>query len=77
MTTNEANWDRILRIGLGAVLLYLGWSGTVAGGLGTLLKVIGFVPLTTGLVGWCPLYAVFRFRTNDGDAVEKQPAAVL
>ncbi|MEN6481271.1 MAG: DUF2892 domain-containing protein [Anaerolineaceae bacterium] len=27
-------------------------------------KIIGFLPLLTGLVGFCPLYALFKFRTN-------------
>jgi hypothetical protein len=62
---NEAGWDRIARIALGIVLLVLGWGGIVEGGLGTFLKVMGFVPLATGLAGWCPIYAVFRFRTNE------------
>lgn len=62
--TNEASWDRIARVVLGVVLIYLGFSGTVDGGFGTFLGVLGFVPLITGLVGWCPLYAIFRFRTN-------------
>ncbi|MBT8202159.1 MAG: DUF2892 domain-containing protein [Acidimicrobiia bacterium] len=61
---NEASWDRIGRVVLGIVLLYVGWAEVVTGGWGTALKVVGFVPLLTGLVGWCPLYAVFRFRTN-------------
>jgi hypothetical protein len=61
---NEANWDRIARVVLGLVLLYLGWSGVVGGGLGTVLKVLGFVPLLTGLIGWCPLYSLLKFRTN-------------
>ncbi len=62
---NEAGWDRAARVVLGIVLLALGWSGAVGGGWGAFLKIIGFVPLATGLAGWCPLYAVFRFRTND------------
>jgi hypothetical protein len=61
---NTANWDRIVRILLGIVLLYLGWGGMIGGGAGTVLKILGFVPLLTGLVGWCPLYAMFRLRTN-------------
>jgi len=61
---NEAGWDRILRVVLGIVLLYLGWAGIITGGWGTFLKIIGLVPLITGLVGFCPLYALFKFRTN-------------
>ncbi len=61
---NEAGWDRIARVVLGVVLIALGFSGAVEGGLGTFLGLFGFVPLITGLVGWCPLYAIFRFRTN-------------
>ena len=60
---NEAGWDRIVRIVLGVALLYLGWAGVVAGGWGTFLMVIGFVPLLTGLVGFCPIYAIFKVRT--------------
>ncbi len=61
---NESGRDRIIRVILGVVLLYLGWSGTVTGGLGTFMQFFGFVPLATGLVGWCPLYALFGFSTN-------------
>ncbi len=60
---NEAGWDRIVRIVLGVALLYLGWAGVVTGGWGTFLKFIGFVPLLTGLIGFCPIYAIFKVRT--------------
>ena len=61
---NEAGWDRILRVLLGIALLYLGWAGIVGGFWGNVFKVLGFVPLLTGLVGWCPIYAILKFRTN-------------
>ncbi len=61
---NEAIWDRLLRVVLGVALLYLGWSGAIGGGLGTFLKFIGFVPLFTGLIGWCPLYSLLKIRTD-------------
>jgi hypothetical protein len=61
---NEAGWDRIARIVLGIVLLYLGWAGVVTGGWGVFFKWIGFVPLLTGIVGWCPIYALIKVRTN-------------
>ena len=62
---NEASWDRIARVVLGAGLIFLGFSGTIEGGFGTFLGLLGFVPLITGLVGWCPLYALFNYRTNN------------
>lgn len=61
---NESGLDRIIRIALGLVLFYLGFSGVVGGGLGVFLIVLGFIPLLTGVVGWCPLYALFKIRTN-------------
>jgi hypothetical protein len=61
--TNEAGWDRALRILLGAVLLYLGWAGAVTGIWGLVFKIVGFVPLVTGLVGWCPAYSLFGVST--------------
>jgi len=64
---NEASWDRIARVALGVAMLVLGWGGIVDGTLGTVLKIVGFVPLVTGIAGWCPIYAVLRFRTNDAE----------
>ena len=60
---NEAGWDRALRVVFGVVLLYLGWGGVVGGTVGSILKIAGFLPLVTGIVGWCALYAVFGIRT--------------
>lgn len=61
---NEAAWDRVARVAVGVVLLYLGWSGTVDGNWGTFLKVFGFFPLATGLSGWCFMYTLFGYSTN-------------
>ncbi len=53
MKTNEAGWDRTLRVTLGLSLLSLTLVGPH-----TLWGLIGIVPLLTGLVGTCPLYSV-------------------
>lgn len=63
-TVNEATWDRVLRVVVGLVLLYLGWTGTVEGTLGTVFKWVGFLPLVTGLIGWCPAYSACNIRTK-------------
>ena len=61
---NEASWDRIARVALGVMLLIVGF-GVMGGTAGTVVGIIAFVPLLTGLVGWCPLYTLFGFRTNE------------
>lgn len=64
MKMNQSNLDRVIRVVLGVVLLVLGWGGIVTGTWGLIFKILGFIPLVTGLVGWCPLYALFKFKTN-------------
>ncbi len=61
---NESMLDRVLRVVLGIVLLYLGWGGMVGGTLGLVFQYLGFIPLLTGVIGWCPLYSLFGFRTK-------------
>ncbi len=61
---NESNLDRLIRVVLGGVLLALGWGGLVSGVVGEIFKWLGFVPLLTGVIGWCPAYALLRIRTN-------------
>jgi hypothetical protein len=64
MTVNEASWDRALRVVVGLALLYLGWGGVVTGTLGTVLQWLGFLPLLTGIIGFCPAYPLLGFRTK-------------
>lgn len=58
MQSNVGGIDRILRITVGAGLVALAATGTV-GAWGWL----GLLPLATGLVGWCPPYALFGWNT--------------
>ena len=67
---NEGSADRIIRVIAGIVLLALGWGEVVTGTLGGVFKVLGFIPLITGLVGWCPLYAITHISTRPHDAKE-------
>ncbi len=61
---NESVIDRGIRVALGIVMLALGWAGVVTGGWGVVFKIGGLLPLLTGLTGFCPLYAILKFRTN-------------
>ena len=64
MKFNESGLDRIIRVVLGIVLLALSFGGVVSGGWGIVVLVLGAVALLTGIVGFCPLYALLKFRTN-------------
>ena len=59
---NEGSIDRALRVVLGVALVVIGFVA-VGGGAGTVIGVIGFVPILTGLSGWCPLYSVLGINT--------------
>jgi len=52
----------VVRVVVGVVLLYLGWGGVVAGTLGTVFKWLGFLPLLTGAIGYCPAYPLLASR---------------
>lgn len=61
---NEASWDRILRVVGGAALVILYFTGVLTGAWGIVLAVLGGVFIVTGLIGWCPIYALLHLRTN-------------
>ena len=65
---NEESWDRIVRVVGGVVLIGLGLGGVIASPWGWVAAAVGCLFLDTGIVGWCPIYAVLRLRTNGGDA---------
>ncbi|MFN4359718.1 MAG: DUF2892 domain-containing protein [Hylemonella sp.] len=58
MKTNIGNIERGIRVVAGLVLVALAATGTV-GWWGWL----GLVPMATGLVGWCPPYALLGINT--------------
>lgn len=60
MKRNEGTADRVLRVVAGLIVLGLYF---VLDGNGRYWAFVGLVPLTTGLVGYCPLYSLLGFNT--------------
>ncbi len=54
MKMNVGGIDKLLRIVIGVLLIV-----TSVIGLFTPWGFIGIVPLSTGLIGWCPAYTIF------------------
>ena len=64
MKSNESSLDRIIRAIVGIVLIGLYFTGVVSGVLGIIFIVVGAIALLTGIVGFCPLYALLKLKTN-------------
>ena len=60
---NVGRLDRVLRIVLGIAMAAIGLF-VLKGTTGTVVAIVGLIPLATGLVGFCPLYLPFKFSTN-------------
>ncbi|RPJ24449.1 MAG: DUF2892 domain-containing protein [Chloroflexi bacterium] len=62
MKINESSIDSVIRIFAGVLLLYLGFGGELAGVLAIVADILGALLLLTGVIGFCPLYALFDFK---------------
>jgi hypothetical protein len=69
MEGNEGPIDRIVRSVVGAILLavvafsFEGPIALVEGVIALAIGIFGAVTLLTGLIGWCPAYALLGIRT--------------
>lgn len=66
MKPNEGTIDRGLRVvfGIVALIAAFAWLGAPSGTiLGILAAVVGVVLLVTGVVGFCPAYAIVGLKT--------------
>ncbi len=63
MTKNEGTWDRIIRVILGLILLYVGYA-MVSAPWNYVAYVLGLILVVTGAIGYCLLYALFKIDTS-------------
>ncbi|HEX6133724.1 MAG TPA: DUF2892 domain-containing protein [Longimicrobiales bacterium] len=58
LNRNEGAGDRAFRVALGLAILSLYFVGPQSP-----WALLGFIPLLTGFIGRCPLYALLRINT--------------
>ncbi|MFP5470982.1 MAG: DUF2892 domain-containing protein [Bacteroidia bacterium] len=63
MKINMGSADRIIRVIIAIIFSILYFTGTVTGVAGVILLILGGVFILTGVVGFCPLYALFGVKT--------------
>jgi hypothetical protein len=59
LSRNLSKADRWIRLTLGVALLAASLSPWVDGHLALAFFLFAWVPLVTGLAGWCPVYQLF------------------
>ena len=63
MHANIGMFDRFIRI----------WLGVIIAGVGIMnespLALLGLIPFVTAIIGICPLYSLFRIKTNKNEHV--------
>ncbi len=64
LTRNVGRVDRALRLGIGGLLLVLALSDWVTGLAATAILLFAWVPILTGLAGWCPFYTLLGISTR-------------
>jgi hypothetical protein len=60
---NEHPIDRAIRIVLGIALLAASGAGLMTAPISYATILVGVIALVTGIVGFCPLYAILRLST--------------
>lgn len=64
LARNLSTRDRIIRLALGLVLLVACLAHWVDGHLTLAFFLFAWVPIVTGLAGWCPIYQLFGISTR-------------
>ncbi|MEO8273581.1 MAG: DUF2892 domain-containing protein [Chloroflexota bacterium] len=64
LTINESPLDRIIRIIVGLALAGLAIAGVVTVPIAYVVWVVAALLLVTGIVGFCPLYALLHVSTR-------------
>lgn len=64
MTQNMGAADRIIRLGVVAIIAILYFTGQITGTAAIILGIIAVAFLVTSLVGFCPSYVPFGLSTK-------------
>ena len=63
MNKNMGSTDRIIRLVIAAIAVFLYFNGTLTGTVGIVALVVAAVFTLTSMVGFCPLYRLVGLST--------------
>ena len=64
MKKNVGIADKVIRISAAVVIAVLYFAGSISGTLAIILLILAGILILTSFVGFCPLYAPFKFSTR-------------
>jgi len=64
LSLNVGSFDQILRLIIGAVLIALAYFGILTATAAIIAYVVAAIAIITGLVKFCPLYAILGINSN-------------
>lgn len=56
--------DRLIRLIIGLILVYIVFKGYFIGLIAIILGLIGLILIITAVIGYCPLYTVLKISTS-------------
>jgi hypothetical protein len=63
MTKNMGNTDKLIRLGVAALIAVLYYMGVITGTIAIVLGIFGVIFALTSLISFCPLYSLVGINT--------------
>ena len=63
MTKNMGNTDKLIRLGIAALIAVLYYMGVITGTIAIVLGIFGVIFALTSLISFCPLYSLVGSNT--------------
>ena len=63
MKKNVGSIEKVIRLLVAALLIIFFYTNVVTGTLGYILLAVAAIFIVTSLLGWCPIWAIFRVNT--------------
>lgn len=64
MKKNMGVTDRIIRLGVAAIIAVLYFTGAISGTLAVILGIVAVAFVATSALGWCPAYVPLGLSTD-------------
>jgi hypothetical protein len=65
---NIGSADRVIRVVVGCIMIWLAYSPMLTGGLAMAAYIAGAVAILTGIIRFCPAYTLIGIKTGSKES---------